>query len=196
MAWKRVRFILLISLLALVALWLTSPTEYSEKSPQHNNQLLENFSWSTKSTTIWQIPSSTQADSVIITATQVNYKNEGKLSEFIAPNATLFNDMQTTTVTSNKGYSSDDIEVTFIENVNLIQTRTAQDLEASTKNNNSMTHLKTDELTYNVEQQKAYTDSPVKIDSDNFVLSGKGLEADLKNGNLTLKSDVKSSYTP
>ncbi len=197
MSWTKIRFITLIFVLAVLAIWLTSPSKQSSKKITAENQILQDYSWSTTQTTIWQISTEDKADTTVIQAEQFNYQNETQQSRFSKPQITLFNDTQKIKINSLKGSSNQDTEIVLAENVTLIQTSLPASKESqSTQEKPLNTQLKTEQLTYNVETQKISSENEVWIQTDNTQITGRGLQADVSSGDFEIKSDVKTVFTP
>lgn len=184
---SRVRLIFFTLLLTIGVLWLTQPSEYGSSKIDIEAAPASKFSWQTSGTTSWNLNIDSPNQQSIIKSQEIVYLEKTQTSNLKSPEVFIIDSNTLTTINSKTGQTTEDNVIHFNDSVLLTHKDT---------NTQEVLNLRTEQLTYNVEQQQLTSEVEVNVDVDNNRLNGIGLNADLKAGDYEVRQKVTSILYP
>ena len=185
MSLSRVRFLTFTVLLTLAVLWITAPVQKLTQGQDSTSIEAPQFSWQTEKTTVWNLNPSPNHSQSIISSESFLYKNENKTSDFVNPKFYVLEGNAITITQSNTGHTANDATI-FLDG----------DVTLKHKNEQDYLDLNTSTLRYNTETLKIETDAFFTLTFPQGEMSGQGLEADLENNELIVKTKVNTTLYP
>jgi len=187
------RFILFSIALSAFALWFVLQ-QTSQKDVASTSTLQStNYSWQIFNSTSWQFDKQLNEAGPIIQTKTLFYDESAKKSDFTEPRIISAKSDQTLFIKSQTGQSMNDSDIKLNGDVVMIQfEKPISQLEQTQQNKT----LKTEYITYNSTTEKISSDQRVEITQASSLMTGTGLEVDVKNNRYQLLSDVEGEYRP
>ncbi|MBF6057231.1 MULTISPECIES: LPS export ABC transporter periplasmic protein LptC [Thiomicrorhabdus] len=155
----------------------SSSDEKTTQSPEKSQH-----QWLTENATLWRYQPEQQT---IVHADKI--ENDGEFSKLTKPNLYLINERGSTSIQAEKGITDKNQVINLSENVEMKQFNDQSP-------NRLIGQLDTSSIKYNAASDFLQTEQKVIIQNDYGTTQAIGLEADLKNAEYRLLSQVKATY--
>ncbi|WP_319380039.1 LPS export ABC transporter periplasmic protein LptC [Thiomicrorhabdus sp.] len=154
-------------------------TEKTAEIPLENQ-----YQWLTEQATLWQYRSDQQT---IVRAEKIEYTDNGEYSKLSEPELYIVNERGVTDIRAKKGLTDRGQIISLSENVEMKQYNQQSPEQL-------LGTLKTERIEYHGQRDVLQSRQKVTIESEFGTTEAIGLEADLKNAEYRLLSQVKATY--